>query len=386
TGAIYAGGSAAPYAGQKYPVTAGAFETAPAVPNLLGANSGFVTKFDQQFNVQASTLLAGESSDGTLALASAANGDILAAGYTSSKAFPLRGSAQSSFAPATGFVTELTPDLSSIRFSTLTGDTRNFGVRSVVPAPDGGVLFAGVASPVIAGGATVTFTNDPGNLQSFVAKAVLAPAMPRIDSVVNAASLLGVGLTPGGTFVVNGVGFGDDAVLLVNNAPLPLLAHTATSLTAEVPLEFTAQGAVTVTVQSGGATSNSFLAPFQAAAPGIHSADGSGTGQAYVLNEDGTLNSPANPAKEGAKITIFATGAGHMTFTNGYSVTDAPPVVSIAQFGAPGIAATFGPVPNFPGDVYQISVYVPHPAAFAADNPNLANFVMPPTAPISLIF
>ena len=38
--------------------------------------------------------------------------------------------------------------------------------------------------------------------------------------------------------------------------------------------------------------------------------DGSGQGQAYASNNDGTLNSADNPAKAGSLVTFYATGLG----------------------------------------------------------------------------
>jgi uncharacterized protein (TIGR03437 family) len=381
-GNIFVGGQAAP---QNFPVTPGAFQTSVRFVYGSGFSSGFVARLDDQFAITAATLLAGEGGDNTLSLAMAANGDVLAAGATSSRGFPLRGAAQGAFSGGTGFVAELTPDLSSAVFSTFAGDTRVFNVRSVAPAADGGVIFGGatISAPYYS---YMGIYNDlsPGAAQAFVVKAAVRPAMPRIDSVVNAANQLGTPLSQGGTFIVRGDGFGDDATLTINGNAVPLLAHTRTSLTAVLPANFTGAGGVTVAVQSGGSTSNPFEAEYQPTAPGIFSVDGTGAGQGYILNADGTLNSPTNPAAEGAEVTIFATGVGHLSFDNGYAVTDTTPVVSIDGFGAPGIAAVFRPVDGLPGNVYQISVYVPHPADFAAGNANLKDFKMPPTVPVFL--
>jgi uncharacterized protein (TIGR03437 family) len=44
--------------------------------------------------------------------------------------------------------------------------------------------------------------------------------------------------------------------------------------------------------------------------PGLFTLDGSGIGQAAVLNEDGTLNNASNPAARGSVITLFGTGGG----------------------------------------------------------------------------
>jgi uncharacterized protein (TIGR03437 family) len=389
---IYAGGLTGS-ANTPFPTTAGAFQTAPySVPSLPGGISygtqhGFVAKLDSQFNVLASTLLGGEEQDETLALAIAANGDVLAGGSTYSKAFPVRGAAQGSFSAATGFVTELTPDLSSVVVSTYAGDTRTFNVGAIALAADGGLLFAGATNSAsyyaggILGAPSGVFP-DP-TVQAFVVKVGHAAAAPRVDAARNAASQLGVPLSPGGVFQVDGDGFGSDAALLVNGNAIPLLSPSRTALTATLPADFNAQAA-TLVVQSGGGQSNPLLVQVASAAPGVYSVDGSGLGQGYILNQDGTLNSPANPANEGAPITICATGVGPLTFDGGFAVTASPVNVFIDGFYADGIAAILGPVAGLPGNVYQISVYVPRPSDYASSNPNLQGFVMPPLVAVTL--
>jgi uncharacterized protein (TIGR03437 family) len=126
-----------------------------------------------------------------------------------------------------------------------------------------------------------------------------------------------------------------------------------------LPADFATAGAASVAAVSDGASSNPVLVPIAPASPGIYSTDGSGTGQGYILNADGTRNSPSNPAAAGAAITIFATGAGEMSFSGPYAVTATPVNVYIGGLYADGIAAILGPVAGLPGDVYQISVYVP---------------------------
>jgi uncharacterized protein (TIGR03437 family) len=44
--------------------------------------------------------------------------------------------------------------------------------------------------------------------------------------------------------------------------------------------------------------------------PGIYTVDGSGVGLGAILNEDGTVNSAANPARRGSVVTIYGTGGG----------------------------------------------------------------------------
>ena len=69
----------------------------------------------------------------------------------------------------------------------------------------------------------------------------------------------------------------------------------------------------------------------QAAAPGLFTANAQGTGQAAVVNQDFTINSPSNPAPVGSTISIYGTGQGQVS----PSVLD-----GTAAPQAPGLAQT----------------------------------------------
>src|SRR5262249_4755743 len=43
---------------------------------------------------------------------------------------------------------------------------------------------------------------------------------------------------------------------------------------------------------------------------GVFTANGTGSGQGAILNEDGTHNSVSNPAAQGSVISLYGTGAG----------------------------------------------------------------------------
>ncbi len=391
---IYAAGGSGP---ELFSGTQGAFQTAPVTlpiysggPGNGGLGDAFLAKFDSQLRLLSATLLGGEAPDQAQAVALAANGNVYLGGSTSSKAFPTRGATQSSFSASTSastsFFAGLTPDLSALQFSTYVGDTRTFSILSLASMPDGGAVVAGsTLGPIFQSYFSGFDPAVPNASQALVARYTVTPqTVIRIDSVLNAASHLGVALSAGETFLVTGAGFGNDVALLLNGAPLPLISKSATTLVAAVPLDFASPAAATITVQSGGGSS-SILAPFSSAAPGIFSIDGSGLGQGYVLNADGTLNSPANPALEGSKITVFATGVGPMTFTGPYAVTGSPVEVLVDGFLAPGIAAVLGPAAGLPGNVYRISVYVPQPSISAASNSYFTNFHLPAQSAVTLL-
>lgn len=76
-----------------------------------------------------------------------------------------------------------------------------------------------------------------------------------------------------------------------------------------------AQGNVTVAIEQPGATIGSLTTTAVTSAPGIFSLDGTGTGQDSIFNQDGTLNTPDNPAAKGSIVTIYAKGLGPLTPT-----------------------------------------------------------------------
>ena len=164
---------------------------------------------------------------------------------------------------------------------------------------------------------------------------------------------------------------------------------TASSITRYLFTQTVPAGAAVIQVQSGGGTSNQIssnqmVVPVSPTAPGVFSQDGSGFGQGYILNKDGTLNTPSNPAATGDQITIFATGVGPVSFTQGYAVTQYPVNVFLDGFYCNGVAAIMGLVSGLPGSVYQITVKVPLIADLVANNPDLKNFTFPALCPITM--
>jgi uncharacterized protein (TIGR03437 family) len=163
------------------------------------------------------------------------------------------------------------------------------------------------------------------------------------------------------------------------------VSSSATSLVAVLPDTAKTSGVYTIQVSSGGALSNAVFAPAAFASPAIYSTDGSGAGQGFIRNSDGTPNSPSNPAAPGSAITIFAAAPGPYTMSGGFAVTDLAPSVFIDGFYCNGIAATIGPVDGLVGNVYRLSVTIPDPAALARNNPDLKNFQFPAQSPVQLV-
>ncbi len=379
-----------------FPATPGAFQSAPqpAIPSLPyepssgGGGDAFVAKFDSSLtHLLAATLLGGELPDGATSIAIDPSGTVIVGGYTDSTGFPTRAPFQESFSSRSGFVAGFDANLTNLLFSTYVGDTREFAVQSAVPDGNGNVLLAGstlVPGSLFVGGDNGASYSVAGVV---VANKIALPPAPavRLDSVENYASHLAEPLAPGEPVLVLGGGFADGAQLVVDGTPLSTISGSATSLVAALPDNAATSGTHTLQVLSNGTRSNVVYAPAAPASPAICSVDGSGAGQGYILNSDGTLNSASNPAATGSAITIFVAGAGEYTLSNGYAVTAETPAVFIDGFYANGIAAKIGPVAGLPGNVYQLSVYVPNPATLVNNNPDLGSFSFPAQSGIQLV-
>ncbi len=154
----------------------------------------------------------------------------------------------------------------------------------------------------------------------------LVVGTPQIKSIANGASLTNTGLSPGLIFTVFGIGLGPDIgqtleldtdgnvvsnlsgiQVLVNGNASPLLYVGSGQINAVAPYEIAGSSSATIQVLNNGvqsATTSSAVVP---TAPEIFSL---GNGQGAILNQDGSVNGPANPAARGSVVSIYGTGEG----------------------------------------------------------------------------
>jgi uncharacterized protein (TIGR03437 family) len=98
--------------------------------------------------------------------------------------------------------------------------------------------------------------------------------------------------------------------------------------------------------------------------PAVFTVNGTGTGWAAALNQDGTVNSPANPAARGSVVWLFANSAGpwQPVLGDGLVLADAHPIqifptVTLSTNQAPVIYNG-----NSPGSVtalWQLNIFIP---------------------------
>lgn len=170
-----------------------------------------------------------------------------------------------------------------------------------------------------------------------------------IAAVINAASGVENPLAPGEFITIYGenlgpvqfvAGFGKGlggTRVFVNGVECFLTFTSATQVNAVLTAQLPTAGAANVVVEYGGVRSAPKALALAPASPGIFTQE-FGPGQAWVVNQDGSFNSAANPAARGSFVAFFATGQG---------VTD------------PALADGEQPVPPvFPAPVLEVTVTI----------------------------
>ncbi|HME09849.1 MAG TPA: hypothetical protein VKG25_22510, partial [Bryobacteraceae bacterium] len=98
--------------------------------------------------------------------------------------------------------------------------------------------------------------------------------------------------------------------VLFNGVAAPLLYESIGQINAVVPYEIAGSPTVTVQIDDGVAQSDPQTLPVAPSAPGLFTQNQTGQGDAAILNQDSSLNTPQNPASRGSIVQIFLTGEG----------------------------------------------------------------------------
>ncbi|HSB16683.1 MAG TPA: SBBP repeat-containing protein [Bryobacteraceae bacterium] len=222
------------------------------------------------------------------------------------------------------------------------------------------------------------------------APACLSPA------VLNAATLstipysaTGPALVPGEFITLTGFGIGPDigvadqgqvtrelagVQVLFDGQPAPVLYAQSRQINALAPVELSGQTKTNITVLYNRAAVGSIEASVVSyGSPGIFRLHPGVSSQAAAVNEDGTINGPANPAARGSVVSVWGTGFGLIDPPCATGGLNPPGPVSlaagisvdIADGSPPGVPVQYAPAlyagsaPTLPCGVVQINVQVP---------------------------
>jgi uncharacterized protein (TIGR03437 family) len=248
----------------------------------------------------------------------------------------------------------------------------------------------------VAGTGTTT-----GSTNVTVTLTVTAP-LPTILKVTNAASFNSGAISAGEIITVFGTGLGPSTgvsaspangqypttaggvQVLVGGYPAAMIYASATQVSAVVPYEINRPvflQSVNVQVKYLGQSSNGVVLTQVAAAPGIFTANSSGTGPGAILNSNLSVNSPSNPASAGSTVVLYVTGEGQTIpagvtgkVTSGtapFTVPVQAPTVTIN--GQPAQVAFYAEAPTLVAGILQVNVVIPQGAG-TGDLPVVVSF------------
>lgn len=396
-----------------FPVTPGAFQTKYGGGTLLTdspdpAGDAFVTKFDATGARVWSTFIGGSAREVAAAIALDASGNVYAAGSSESANFPWTADAVRGCRNGGPWVAQLDPAGAKLVRNSSVGGMGFDQVNALALDTKGGVYLAGptTSRPFFSSAVAAQKSYGGGDSDAFAAK-LDWQAAPRVSvsCVLNAASFAAGNfafypqgtVAPGEVVSIFGAALGPDQAAVASpgpGAPYPTTLGSTQVLFDGVPAAMWYAGpnqinavvpyavkapATQMTVQRNGVADGPRILPVAAAVPGIFTATGTGQGQAAVFNQDGSYNSPANPAARGSVIVFYAVGAGAMTppQKDGEVQPTSLPLpapagtVSVQIRGADAQVVYAGAAPGYIAGLLQVNVVVPDAAQFGDSVPLL---------------
>jgi uncharacterized protein (TIGR03437 family) len=338
---------------------------------------GFVAKFDRAGKPVYSTLVGSSCFDAVTGMTVDAVGNAYVSGITNGGVFPLVNPAESAatYHLGKGFIARLDPTGSNLTFSSYSST----GAPAIALSPSGDVVTVGGLNTDI----NLPNLNPSHAHIEVIAAPQVAPL--RLNGVGNAFLRVNGPVTAGEIVALPVDGIPDDLYFdfYINSAtPLPtevtglrvifdgqaapLLSLHAGVVTAIAPQSLRGKTSTTIQAAYQGALSNPLIAEVRASDLGLYSANGSGIGDAYVQNQDGSTNSRDNPALTGSVITFFFTGAGENApqVADGSITGDAATAVDASTFAMSNMKILdVLPVPGFIAGLYlvhgQLSDFAP---------------------------
>ncbi len=160
--------------------------------------------------------------------------------------------------------------------------------------------------------------------------------------------------------------------VLLNDKPVPLYFVSPNQINFLVPMDAPTSGTadlLIVRTDTGQVLSNSPV-QMDRVSPGLFTLPQTGSGQAAAINQDGTINGPANPAPRGSIVAFYGTGQGVVpgappdgAAPTGETPTSQKPQVIIGIAPVPPENVTYsGLAPGLPG-VWQVNVKIPDTVA-----------------------
>jgi uncharacterized protein (TIGR03437 family) len=184
-----------------------------------------------------------------------------------------------------------------------------------------------------------------------------------VSAVLNAASLMPGPLSPGEIITLFGFNGLPNVSVKVDGFPAPILYAGNSQINAIVPYGLDLTHTASLQLQTP-AQSITLALPVAPTSPAIFTLSGTGLGSGAVLNEDYSVNSPANPARAGSTIMVYGTGFGGLLspVTDGQAIAALNPTAGLVTATVAGLSANVvyaGAAPALVAGLTQVNVQLP---------------------------
>lgn len=254
---------------------------------------------------------------------------------------------------------------------------------------------ASLAAGNYMGTITITSPNAVTPASVTVNLSVAAVPPPVLAAVTNAASYAAAAISPGENITIFGTGLGpatlqglqlnadgtvattvSDTQVTFDGVAAPIVYVSATQTSVMVPYEITGRATTTIRVFYKGVQSAALVYNVAQAVPGIYTQNAQGTGPGAIVNQNYTVNGPANGAPKGSAVAVYMTGEGQtspggvtgsVTPTNGTGLKN--PVAQPVTATVGGVTAKVdyaGSAPGIVAGVMQVNVEIPAAAPSGA--------------------
>ncbi len=249
---------------------------------------------------------------------------------------------------------------------------------TALPGP--GFTLSGWTGDLFGGNATRTISmTAPRDVTANFIRSNLLPPL----AVLNAASFDVTPIVPGEIVTLFGAGIGPSTPagmdvsagkaatalantrVLFDNVAAPLTYVSENQVSAVTPFGIAGRTSVTIAAERNGAVLYRLQRSVAESAPAIFTLDSSGRGAGAILNQDYSVNTPANPASRGEVVMLYATGIGATTPAGedgrlaGAPLPLAQLSVAVRIDGRPARVLYAGAAPGLVAGVMQVNVELP---------------------------
>jgi trimeric autotransporter adhesin len=213
-----------------------------------------------------------------------------------------------------------------------------------------------------------------------------ARVAPTITSVRNGASFATGTIAPGSIVTIFGTNLGPPtatagqyaagvlttslagAQIAFDGVAAPILYLSSTQASVVAPMELSGKKQTGIQVSLNGLQSTAVQVNVAEIAPGIFTADSSGTGAATALNQPAGLPNATTSAAKGATVSVYLTGAGGMNpagrtgaLASAQQSITATPAATVG--GAPAAVSYAGSIAGSLYGIYRVDLVVPSATA-----------------------